>query len=319
MAKDEKTTNGRTLSPVDLMARIVAGVLAHAANKDSKQESKEKRICATNLTYYINPETKETTCVLQQSNGIKRQSKVRPMEGDEYDRDTGIILATLKTVSSKDRETREAIHHTTVKVINLCEPVEQVEEPVSKPTPITPIEGTGFIVNGFHFKPTGVDGIYVLDRVAFKDKFDEDGNNDWEKSSGKKKLQEWAEKNLTKEILDQFEVDLPTVEEVFSQKMLNWWGSDSVKGLVSKQFPIFKDSDERMKEFEGKPTWWWTRSAYAGDANIVWLVSTGGSVSHNLAYYAYGFVPVLRRKSQESTNPDRKVEKVGSSKKKTKK
>lgn len=32
-----------------------------------------------------------------------------------------------------------------------------------------------------------------------------------------------------------------------------------------------------------------------------------------------GFVPVLRRKSQESTNPDRKVEKVGSSKKKAKK
>lgn len=152
--------------------------------------------------------------------------------------------------------------------------------------------------NELNFLETGVEGIYILDHVAFKGKFDEDGNNGWEKSSGKKKLQKWAEKNLTKEILEQFDIDIPTVEEVFSQKMLNWWREDSVKGLVSKQLPIFKDSDERMKELGGKPSWWWTRSAYAGYADYVWRVYTDGSLNLNHANGIGGFVPVLRRKNK---------------------
>lgn len=227
-------------------------------------------------------------------------------------------LYEAKTYIEDALDDEKTTNGRTLPPVNLCEPAKQVEEPASEPAPIAPIEGTGFTVNGFHFNPAGVDGIYVLDRVAFKDKFDEDGNNDWEKSSGKKLLEQWFKEHAPAEIQEQFDIDLPTVEEVFSQKMINWWGGDSVKGLVSKQFPIFKDSDERMKEFEGKPIWWWTRSARAGLANHVWTVSTGGSMGIYDAYSARGFVPVLRRKSQESTNPDRQVEKVGSAKKKAK-
>ena len=155
----------------------------------------------------------------------------------------------------------------------------------------------------FHFKPTGMDGVYISDCAVFKAPFDKDGCNDYEKSSGKKLLEQWFKEHAPAEIQEQFDIDLPTVEEVFSQKMINWWGGDSVKGLVSKQFPVFKDSDERMKEFEGKPTWWWTRSAYAGYATDVWFVNTAGCVSGIGAYNAYGFVPVLRRKNLESSEP----------------
>ena len=144
------------------------------------------------------------------------------------------------------------------------------------------------------FKYSGVKGIYVLNRVAFNGSFDKDGRNNWEESSVKKKLQEWAENNLTKEILEQFEIDLPTVEEVFSQKMLNLY--ESSRKLKSKQFPLFMNSDNRMMEFNGKPMWWWTRSAKAGYAHLICIVHSDGGIDFCDAYFTGGFVPVLRRK-----------------------
>lgn len=148
-----------------------------------------------------------------------------------------------------------------------------------------------------NFLETGTERIYILDHVAFEGQFDEEDNNDWEKSSGKKLLQEWAKKNLPDEILEQFEVDIPAVDEVFSQEMFNWWVDDSTKGIVSKQFPIFKDSDERMKKLDGNHIWWWwTRSANADLDDYVWCVNPDGSMSYYLAGNTFGFVPVLRRK-----------------------
>ena len=151
-------------------------------------------------------------------------------------------------------------------------------------------------IKEYEFKPAGVDGIYVCDCAVFEASFDNDGCNDWEKSSGKKRLEQWFTEHAPIEIQEQFSVDLPTVEEVFSQKMISWWGGDPVKGLVSKQFPIFKDSDERMKKFKGKPTWWWTRSALTGYVCFVWSVKSDGSINDDDADLTYGFVPVLRVK-----------------------
>lgn len=145
-----------------------------------------------------------------------------------------------------------------------------------------------------NFLESGVEGIYILDRVAFEDKFNEKCHNDWNKSSGKKKLQKWAEKNLTKEILEQFDVDLPTVEEVFSQKQLNLY--ETGRKLKSKQFPIFQNSDNRMMELDGKPMCWWTKTANTGYTCYVWDVYTDGSMDYDFADDADGFVPVLRRK-----------------------
>ena len=145
-----------------------------------------------------------------------------------------------------------------------------------------------------NFLDSGVDGIYVLDRVAFEGPFDNKCDNDWEKSSGKKKLQEWAKKNLPEKILEQFDVDLPTVEEVFSQKMLNLYESGSK--LKSKQFPIFQNSDNRMMELHGKSRWWWTKSALAGFDIYVRLVNDDGSLSEGTAKFSYGFVPILRKR-----------------------
>lgn len=165
------------------------------------------------------------------------------------------------------------------------------------------VNGTGLTVNGFHFNPVGVEGIYILDRVAFVGEFDEYSSNDWKKSSGKKKLQEWAKKNLTKEILERFKIDLPTIEEVFSQKMLDLYSdySDlySASGkLKSKQFPIFQNSDNRIMEFGGKPMWWWTKTALADDVHNVWFFEIDGNATTGYVIFKGGFVPVLRRKPE---------------------
>ena len=276
-------------------------------------------------TFYVNKAKKTIVCKVGQ-----KTSKVKLQDGDAWHEYTGLLASYVKAIVGLNVINKAHIERVKTK--------EETEAPIEAPKAIelaideqpqqfasfVPQPDCGFTFSvkykeSFHFKPTGVDGVYISDCAVFKAPFDKDGCNDWEKSSGKKLLEQWFKEHAPAEIQEQFDIDLPTVEEIFSQKMINWWCGDSVKGLVSKQFPIFKDSDERMKEFEGKPIWWWTRSANAGNASSVWRVNTDGSINDFIAYFTYGFVPVLRRKSQESTNPDRKVEKVGSAKKSRKK
>lgn len=162
---------------------------------------------------------------------------------------------------------------------------------------------TSKTVNELNFLETGVEGIYILDRVAFKDKFDKYGSVVWKESTGKKKLQKWAERNLPDEILEQFEVDLPTIEEIFSQKALSRYTFG--RELKSRQFPIFQNSDNRMMELDGQPMFWWTRSVYAGNADFVWSVDSGGGVNFGgTLCNMHGFVPVLRKKESKGNEAE---------------
>lgn len=244
------------------------------------------------ITFYVNEPKKEVTCVHKREDR-KHQAKVRAMEGDDFNIFEGIAKSLMRVAF--DEYCYKVLAKQAKVTVNYINDFSDEQE---KTKPTAPIDGTGFTVNGFHFNPVGVDGIYVLDHVAFKDKFDEDGINNWEKSSGKKKLQEWAEKNMLKEILEQFDVDIPAIEEVFSQKMLNLF--ESTKNLKSCQFPIFQNSDNRMMEFDGRSICWWTRSAYPNDvSNRMQLVYTDGSTCNTYADYRNGFVPVLRRKAHK--------------------
>ena len=151
-------------------------------------------------------------------------------------------------------------------------------------------------INKCRFKPVGIDGIYICDCAVFQAEFDKAGCNDWKKSSGKKMLEEWFKENASAEIQEKFRIDIPTVEEICSQKMLNSY--DVFSKLKSKQFPILKDLDECMKEFNGEPTWWWTRST--DDDYYVWCVYRHGGIDGtSVADDIRGFVPVLRRKSKK--------------------
>lgn len=145
-----------------------------------------------------------------------------------------------------------------------------------------------------NFLETGADGIYILDHVAFMSRFDKKKCVIWDESTGKKRLEKWANDNLPDKILSEYDVDLPYVEELFSQKMLNLFGAG--RELKSMQLPLFKDSDNRMMSFKGEPKDWFTRSTCTDD--YVWRVNTEGGLGVVIPYVAFGFVPMLRRKER---------------------
>lgn len=235
------------------------------------------------ITFYVNKDEGKTTCVADIL-GFKYQNSVKTMEGDSYDFAEGLVKSFAKTLLNITYG--KIFKDASIKVKNVGkEPIYETQKDLH-----------GLDINGLHFNFSGVDGIYVLDHIAFIGKFDENGNNDWDKSSGKRTLQEWAENNLPKEILERFDVDLPTVDEVFSQKTLNLF--ESLRELKSKQFPIFQNSDNRMMESDGKPMCWWTRSADADLDFDVCLVNADGGMCNYYADTEYGFVPVLRRRDK---------------------
>lgn len=145
-----------------------------------------------------------------------------------------------------------------------------------------------------NFLISGIKDVYVLDHAAFKGVFDWLYHNDWEKSAGRAKLQNWAEANLPDKILTQYDVDIPTVEEVFSQKMLSHY--DNAKNFESHQLSIFKDSDNRMMELNDECIQWWTRSACSAAPDAVWCVGLDGCLGTSSSIHERGFVPVLRKK-----------------------
>lgn len=145
-----------------------------------------------------------------------------------------------------------------------------------------------------NFVESGVEGIYVLDRIAFIDMLDEHNGSDWEKSTGKQRLLEWAQANLPSEILQQYYVDIPMFEEVFSQKYCDrYFNAETV---TSRQWPIFKNSDHRMICYDGKLTVWWTQPIKGRLLSTVSCVNSFGMIDAAYPCFKQGFVPVLRKK-----------------------
>ena len=62
------------------------------------------------------------------------------------------------------------------------------------------------------------------------------------------------------------------------------------KGL--SQLKIFEGSKEcRVKNRDGKPSWWWLRSPYSGISTIFVGVYSSGCAYYNFADYSYGVAP----------------------------
>lgn len=66
------------------------------------------------------------------------------------------------------------------------------------------------------------------------------------------------------------------------------------KEEVEKYMP--REIDRIYADEDGDTRWWWTRSAYRGNAYYTWSVSTGGSVATNYAHYAIRCAPACRIK-----------------------
>lgn len=241
----------------------------------------------TKITFYVNKDKGKTTCVADIL-GLKYQNSVKTMEGDSYNFAEGLVKSLTKTLLNitYGRIFKDA----SVEVKNVGkEPIYETQKDLH-----------GLDINGLHFNFSGVDGIYVLDHIAFECKFDEDNNNDWEKSSSNRVLHEWASKILPREILNQYYVDIPTVEEVFSQKEMDML--ISINGLKSRQFPLFSNLANRMLEFvDEKPIIWCTSSSCPPEyysKNYIFAVHKYGFITNCRITSNLGFVPVLRRRGK---------------------
>lgn len=300
-----------------LAAIILANAISDKTAKDSKPENEgEKKLCTTDLIYYINPITNETTCVLQQNNGVKKQSKVRPMEGDEYDRDTGIVLATLKTVSANNPATREAIHHTSVKVVNLGEQEPNKEDPETVTKDPEIVAGERVAVAEYSFKDgskhilddAGRNGILVFRDAISEARFDDksDYSGDYSKSTVKVLIEKWWEDNAPNELKEKYDVALLSAEEVFSQEELDaYYDGSGKKAPKSIQLPLFaNDWRNKCKNISGKKhgTWWWLRTQSPWICCLAALVGPAGTLYGGGARYSYALVPACYPKNSPLLN-----------------
>lgn len=79
---------------------------------------------------------------------------------------------------------------------------------------------------------------------------------------------------------------LPSATDIFGAG--EWWNEEP----DSVQLEIFKRERDRVKEHIGDGTWfWWLRSPYASNSHRFVIVSTGGTVTNNIADYSRGFAP----------------------------
>jgi len=66
------------------------------------------------------------------------------------------------------------------------------------------------------------------------------------------------------------------------------------KEEVEKYMP--REIDRIYEDEDGDTRWWWTRSAYRGNAGSTWYVATGGGVNYSYALGAIRCAPACRIK-----------------------
>lgn len=135
-------------------------------------------------------------------------------------------------------------------------------------------------------------GVLVFKEGIFEASFDgtnwDNCSNNWEKSSLKKKLENWWDENAPAELKENYNVTLLEIYEVLPDHML----PEYLRGK-GQQLAIFKDWKERLKNLRGEETstWWWTKTAYRGSAHYVCLVIPKGAYDDNYAYLSLAVVP----------------------------
>ncbi len=135
-------------------------------------------------------------------------------------------------------------------------------------------------------------GVLVFKEGIFEASFDgtnwDNCSNNWEKSSLKKKLENWWDENAPAELKENYNVTLLEIYEVLPDHML----PEYLRGK-GQQLAIFKDWKERLKNLRGEETstWWWTKTPYRGDARNVYYVLPSGAYNLYYAYDSHAVVP----------------------------
>ena len=151
-----------------------------------------------------------------------------------------------------------------------------------------PQAGERFVRGGIEFVALGIEQGGVLAVVAkrLEDEmaYDEDGSNDWRKSSLRKYLNEEFVKNFDKGDL------LPFVSDLTSDDGMTDYGtSEDFVALLSDN--LYRKYRKFMPKYD---TWVWTITPWSclpGYASVERSVYTSGALSRNVASLGYGVAP----------------------------
>ena len=151
-----------------------------------------------------------------------------------------------------------------------------------------PQAGERFTRGGIEFVALGMEqgGVLAVAAKRLEDEmaYDEDGSNDWRKSSLRKYLNEEFVKNFDKGDL------LPFVSDLTSDDGMTDYGtSEDFVALLSDN--LYRKYRKFMPKYD---TWVWTITPWSclpGHAYLERLVYTSGALSYSLAYYGYGVAP----------------------------
>lgn len=118
--------------------------------------------------------------------------------------------------------------------------------------------------------------------------FDENGRNNWEKSSLKKFLEKWWEDNAPEWLKEKYTVTIPEAWEVVCEEEL--YSEMRGKG---KQWTIFKDWHNIPKSLYGKKhaTWWWTKTPYPWYCSNAARCLPDGALHISIAGDSFALVP----------------------------
>ena len=151
-----------------------------------------------------------------------------------------------------------------------------------------PQAGERFTRGGIEFVALGMEqgGVLAVAAKRLEDEmaYDEDGSNDWRKSSLRKYLNEEFVKNFDKGDL------LPFVSDLTSDDGMTDYGtSEDFVALLSDN--LYRKYRKFMPKYD---TWVWTItpwSCHPGNANYERRVNTSGALNHYYAYGGYGVAP----------------------------
>ena len=151
-----------------------------------------------------------------------------------------------------------------------------------------PQAGERFTRGGIEFVALGMEqgGVLAVAAKRLEDEmaYDEDGSNDWRKSSLRKYLNEEFVKNFDKGDL------LPFVSDLTSDDGMTDYGtSEDFVALLSDN--LYRKYRKFMPKYD---TWVWTItpwSCHPGDANIERGVGTSGALSNSHAIHGNGVAP----------------------------
>lgn len=151
-----------------------------------------------------------------------------------------------------------------------------------------PQAGERFVRGGIEFVALGMEqgGVLAVAAKRLEDEmaYDEDGSNDWRKSSLRKYLNEEFVKNFDKGDL------LPFVSDLTSDDGMTDYGtSEDFVALLSDN--LYRKYRKFMPQYD---TWVWTITPWScrpGNAYHERYVSTSGALNNSYAYYGHGVAP----------------------------